>query len=170
MINQAEKLSIAFTAAVFCVSSVYTSSYENVNKISIDEISNAFGDSKSNKNSIILETNFDDYKFFLSNTLQSAIENAAQRYKLINKHEFSFNEQTNQFIKILYKINPFSEMKINFRDDALKATMNYDNREISLKYDYDCPEILFVSCFDSDKTLKIEEFSFDSFESLADFR
>lgn len=169
MTKQNEKISIALTSAIFCSSSVYTSSYTDMNKIDIGSSLDSSSNCVNYENSIVLETNFDDYKFYFPSVLQSAIENAAQRYKIVNKHDYCFNKRSNEFINILYRINPFSEMKISFRDDALKATMNYKDKEITLKYDYDCPDTLLVSCFDSNMHLRIEEFSFDAFSSLSDF-
>lgn len=169
MTKNIEKFSIAFTSAMLCTSSVYTYSNAELYGINMDDSKNQFYNTSAYGNPLRLEINSNDYKSFLPSALQSAIESAAQRYKIINEVDYNFTEQCNQFIKILYQINPFSDMKIIIRDDALKASMKYNNREISIKYDYDCPDIFFISYFENDSMLHVEEFSFYNFEKMMDF-
>jgi hypothetical protein len=81
------------------------------------------------------------------------INDAIQRYKLVNHADSYESTPAKPFLSVLrtfcYSVVP----RITFYDDAVKVRLIFNRREFIIDYDYEEPDSVFVSTFEGDNLI-----------------
>jgi hypothetical protein len=87
----------------------------------------------------------------------SCITDAIRRYKLVNHVDDYDTTPAKPFLSAIKSLIQIDIVpNISFYKDAVKVTLNFNQREFIIDYDYEDPEFIFISTFEDDR-LKIKE-------------
>ena len=94
-----------------------------------------------------------------SELIDSCIEDAKSRYKIVNGNNCSFDIPQN-LLKQLYKIRYEEKPLVSIRDDSLKITLFHEGRKNIIDYRSTCPNGVFITEYIPDakkRVMKISE-------------
>lgn len=112
------------------------------------------------------------YNTIFDNKFNSIIEDGLERFKILNNCDYSFIEKSIPFLNTISKIDFINDKKLFFRNDSVKAKVFFKNHEYSLKYDFNCPDIVMMSTFKeiyNKETLVINDAYIDDLKSISSF-
>ena len=90
--------------------------------------------------------------------IDSCIEDAKSRYKIVNGNNYSFDiPQT--LLKQLYKIRYEEKPLVSIRDDSLKITLFHEGRKNIIDYRSTCPNGIFITEYIPDAKKRIMKIS-----------
>ena len=95
-----------------------------------------------NVNSIINRTN---------KRTNEAISDGLKRYKNLNGIEYENLKKCEDFLNVISRLSELSSPIISFGEDEVKADIRYFGNKFILKCDFDCPDTLFLSHFESNE-------------------
>lgn len=105
---------------------------------------------------------------------KNIILDGLKRYEKLNCCDYSFQnfKKCEPFLLLIEKIDYLDSVKLFFRNDSLKAKAFYKGHEYSIKFDFECPDMVMVSTFkeiDKKDTLVINDTSVEDAESISNF-
>ena len=93
-----------------------------------------------------------------SKLIDSCIEDAKSRYKIVNGNNCSFDiPQT--LLKQLYKIKYEEKPLVSIRDDSLKITLFHEGKKNIIDYRSTCPNGIFITEYIPDSKKRIMKIS-----------
>ena len=101
----------------------------------------------------IVNTYYDDFDYDIisynvaAERLWTAISDAMQRYKILNSSDYVLSEGKDFILSLLSLCEEYTPA-ISLHDDSIDVVLkDMDNREITLNYDFDDAEVVYVTFF-----------------------
>ena len=93
-----------------------------------------------------------------SELIDSCIEDAKSRYKIVNGNNCSF-DIPQILLKQLYKIRYEEKPLVSIRDDSLKITLFHEGKKNIIDYKSNCPNGIFITEYIPDAKKRIMKIS-----------
>jgi hypothetical protein len=93
------------------------------------------------------------------------IADAIMRHKLVNHVDDYDTTPAQPFLEKLRSLMYLVVPHISFYNDAVKASVNFKQKEFIIDYDYEEPEFIFISTFEDDM-LRIKEGKIDQLYTI----
>jgi hypothetical protein len=93
------------------------------------------------------------------------IAEAIRRHKLVNHVDDYDTTPAQPFLEKLKSLMHIVVPHISFYNDAVKASVNFKQKEFIIDYDYEEPEFIFISTFEDDM-LKIKDGKIDQLYTI----
>jgi hypothetical protein len=81
------------------------------------------------------------------------VDDAIRRYKKVNHTDEHDKTPAEIFLSTLELFSTVFIPRISFYSDAVKAKINFNQREFTIDYDYEAPDSIFISTFEGDKLI-----------------